>query len=62
MEALKAANWHFWLRIDPSWESTVRLIRNFQTVSEEDFSEVGMQDHVWELLLTDRKPIKEGDR
>jgi hypothetical protein len=40
LEALKAEKWHLWLRFDPLWESTVELIRNFQTVSEGVFSEV----------------------
>jgi hypothetical protein len=41
--ACKAAKWRFWLRSEHSWEPKVRLIWNFQTVSEEEFSEVRQQ-------------------
>jgi hypothetical protein len=37
---LKAAKWCFWPSLDHSWEPRVDLIRNFQTVSEGEFSEV----------------------
>jgi hypothetical protein len=33
LAALKAAKWRFWVRFDHSWESSVGLFRNYQTVS-----------------------------
>jgi hypothetical protein len=37
----KAAKQGFWLRFNHSWDPRVVPIRNFQTVSEEEFSETG---------------------